>query len=91
MIPRIKIVEASKDYKLHVIFDDGKEVLYDVAEDVANLPGYADLKSIAGLFEQVQLDDSRTCVFWTEDIDLPSDTIYEYGASISDIKKEMLV
>ena len=29
--------------------------------------------------KQVQLDESRTCVFWSEDIDLPSDTLYEYG------------
>lgn len=29
------------------------------------------------MFEQVQLDESRTCVFWSNEIDLPSDAIYE--------------
>ena len=43
------------------------------------LPGYLDLKKITGLYESVQLDESRTCVFWNDYIDLPSDTIYEYG------------
>lgn len=79
MIPRIKSVKPMKDYALEVIFDDGKKVLYDVKEDIEMLPGYDELKNIHGLFEQVQLDESRTCLSWNEDIDLPSDTIYEYG------------
>ncbi len=44
------------------------------------IPAYQDLRLIRGLFDQVQLDQSRTCVFWNEEIDLPSDTIYKYGA-----------
>ena len=38
-----------------------------------------DLKNIKGLWQQVQLDASRTCVYWNDYIDLPSDAIYEYG------------
>lgn len=48
-------------------------------EDMEQIEGYRDLRSITGLFNQVQLDQSRTCVFWNDRIDLPSDTIYEYG------------
>ena len=72
MIQRIKSIQAMPNYVLSVVFDDGRHVLYDVKEDM-NLPGYA------GLFQQVQLDKSRTCVYWNDDVDLPSDTIYEYG------------
>lgn len=79
MIPRIKELEPLPGYVLNVAFDDGKRVLYDVREDM-NLPGYDRLQTVAGLFNQVQLDESRTCVFWSDDIDLPSDIIYEYGA-----------
>lgn len=79
MIPKIKSVRPLKNYMLNVIFDDGRNCLYDVGEDIENIKGYEDLKSIHGLFEQVQLDESRTCVFWNDFIDLPSDTIYEYG------------
>ena len=43
------------------------------------LPGYAVLRTVCGLFDQVQVDESRTCVYWNEDVDLPSDAIYEYG------------
>ena len=79
MIPRIKSVTALENYHLHVVFDDGKDCMYDVNEDIQALEGYSDLKEIPGLFEQVQLDESRTCVFWNDYIDLPSDMIYEYA------------
>lgn len=79
MIPRIKELKPLDDYVLQVGFDDGKEVLYDVKDDISNIPQFADLKKIYGLFQQVQVDESRTCVYWSDDIDLPSDTIYEYG------------
>lgn len=79
MIPKIKIVKPKEDYTLQVMFDDGKEVIYDVKDDIDTTKQYVDLKEIRGLFEQVQLDESRTCVFWNDEIDLPSDVIYEYG------------
>lgn len=79
MIPRIKMVEPMPDYKLKVLFDDGKTVIYNVKEDMETIESYKDLATVHGLFEQVQLDESRTCVYWNDQIDLPSDTIYEYG------------
>lgn len=82
MIPRIKSVRPLKGYLLHVIFDDGKDCIYDVNSDIDAIEEYKDLKTIHGLFEQVQLDASRTCVFWNDLIDLPSDAIYE-NSSIS--------
>lgn len=79
MIPKIRDVTPMPDFCLRVVFDDGKAVLYDVKEDMEQIESYRDLRSICGLFNQVQLDESRTCVFWNDRIDLPSDTIYEYG------------
>lgn len=81
MIQRISSVTPLPDYLLSVSFDDGKRVLYDVKEDF-NLPGYSILRDVFGLFQQVQLDKSRTVVYWNADVDLPSDTIYEYGREI---------
>ena len=80
MIPRIKELHTLPDYKLSISFDDGRRVVYDVKEDM-DLPGYDALRSVAGLFELVQVDQSRTCIYWNDDIDLPSDIIYEYGAA----------
>lgn len=79
MIPKIKSVYTMPGYRLDVVFADGKSVVYDVLDDIRQLPGYKDLMLIHGLFDQVQLDESRTCVFWNDWIDLPSDAIYEYG------------
>lgn len=79
MIPKIKAVTPLPDFFLIAVFDDGKSVLYDVKEDMEQIESYRDLRSITGLFNQAQLDQSRTCVFWNDRIDLPSDTIYEYG------------
>ena len=79
MIPKIKTVEPMPDYKLKVLFDDGKTVIYNVKEDIETIESYKNLAAVQGLFEQVQLDESRTCVYWNDQIDLPSDTIYEYG------------
>ena len=83
MIPRIKSVNPLKDSLLHVIFDDGKDCIYNVKDDINTIRSYRDLETITGLFEQVQLDESRTCVFWNDYIDLPSDTIYENALSES--------
>ena len=79
MIIRIKEVKALPNYLLDVLFDDDRNVLYDVKEDIDSIPSYEDLVNIHGLFQQVKLDESRTCVVWNKDIDLPSDIIYEYG------------
>ena len=82
MIPKIKKVIPLDNYILDITFDDGKNVLYNMNDDIDNLPGYEDLKTIHGLFRQVQLDESRTCIFWNDRIDLASDMIYDYGDSI---------
>ena len=64
---------------MKVTFDDGKTVFYDVKDDIQAIPSYRALTEVKGLFKNVHLDESRTVVFWTDDIDLPSDSIYEYG------------
>ena len=82
MIPRIKSVNDRNDYKLEVLFDDGKRVLYDVKEDIKQIPDFKDLIAIDGLWKQFALDESRTCIYWNDRIDLASDSVYEYGKEI---------
>lgn len=83
MIPRIKKLQPKEDYRLLVEFEDGKVVLYDVNSDINDIPSYNELRTRKGLFNSVQIDASRTCVYWTDDIDLPSDIIYEYGKTLN--------
>ncbi len=82
MIPKIKSLETKQNYKLKVIFYDGTKVLYDLKDDIKNLPHYDELEKVSGLYQNIHLDESRTCVYWNDYIDLPSDTIYEYGIRI---------
>lgn len=86
MIPRIKKLEALDDYVLYVVFDDGKIVEYDVKEDMDMIDSYKALREVNGLFKQVNLDESRTCIYWNDEIDLPSDMIYEYGKEVNYVR-----
>ena len=79
MIPRIKSFCPLEDYQLEVVFDDGRVVTYDLKDDINAIPDFRALETECGLFQNAQLDASRTCISWNERIDLPSDTIYEYG------------
>ena len=81
MIPRIKHLQTQDNYKLLVSFDDGTQVVYDVKDDIDTIPEFVGLTT-NNLFCQAQLDSSRTCVYWNDRIDLPSDTIQEYGKRV---------
>ncbi len=79
MMPRINKLSVLDGYVLFVEFDDGYKVMYDVKGDIKTLPSFRALVDVYGLFEQAQLDTSRTCVYWNDEIGLASDIIYEYG------------
>ena len=79
MIPRIKELKPLDNFSLSVLFDDGRKIIYDVKSDIDEIESYKPLMTVPGLFHCVQLDKSRTCVFWNDEIDLPSDMLYEYG------------
>lgn len=82
MILRIAEVKTLSDFKLMVQFETGKKVLYDVSEDIKTINAFKKLATEDGLFERVQIDESRTCIFWNEQIDLAGDCILEYGMSV---------
>ena len=82
MIPRISRIEPMADFKIRVTFDEGRTVVYDVGIDIKEIKAFEDLKTVLYLFKNATLDSSRTCIVWNERIDLPSDTIYEYGQPV---------
>lgn len=82
IIPRIKSIRPIEKYKILVAFDDDQKVIYDVEDDINTIKDFEPLKTVYGLFEQVNLDTSRTVVYWNDRIDIPSDTILEYGVKI---------
>ena len=82
MIPKIKRIQPQKDYTLLITFDSGEQVIYDVKDDIRQLPDFSVLQTEYNLFNNVQIDESRTCIFWNDRVDLPSDTLFEYGRKI---------
>lgn len=51
MIQRIKSVKTLSDYKLEIIFDDGRTVIYDVSEDMEDIPSHRQLRKSDTLYE----------------------------------------
>lgn len=82
MIPRIKTIKPLDQFRLYVVFDDEKRVIYDVSEDIESIADFRILRMDPDLFHHVQVDESRTCVFWNDRVDLASDSIYEYGRTV---------
>ncbi len=77
---KIKKFIFMDDYLIHIIFQDGKEIIYDLKEDF-NLPGYSILKD-EHLYRSGELSESKCFLRWNDQIDLPSDILYEYGKQI---------
>lgn len=79
---KIKEVTPLEGYILKVLFENDEAVLYDVLEDIESIETFQPLKDECSLFAQVRLDESRTCIYWNEQIDLAADSVYRYGEKI---------
>ena len=55
MILIIRMVEPMPDYKLKVLFDDGKTVIYDVKEDIETIEIYKNLQPCTVCFSKFSL------------------------------------
>lgn len=82
MFSRIKKVEVKDELALLFTFDDDIRVLYDLKDDIKNIKDFEALQTETSLFKNFQIDQSRTCIYWSDRIDLASDTILEYGRKI---------
>ncbi len=49
-LPRIKSVSPMDGYQLSVLFDDGRKVVYNVAEEIETISAFSDLKTVEGLW-----------------------------------------
>ena len=76
-LPRIAIVSAAeKPLTLHILWQSGRETLVDVSEWIAKFRVYAPLLASPGLFAQVRLGEYGTDVVWTDEIDMPANTLW---------------
>ena len=79
MFYRVQSVEPKDDFILSVLFTDGVKTEYDIKPLFAKWDVFNNLKTIKGLFQQVKVDAGGYGISWNDEIDLPSDTILEYG------------
>ena len=72
MNPRVKKVSASNDYKLHIVFTNGENGVYDCS----SLLGFGVFKELrnTSYFTQVKVVDGT--VAWPHEQDICPDTIY---------------
>ena len=83
MFNRVKTVQPLPNFTLLVDFMTGEKRQYDVAPLFDKWEAFKSLRSTQGLFEQVKVDAGGYGISWNDEIDLPSDTIYEYGRDCS--------
>ena len=57
-------------------------MIYDVGKDIERIQDFEPTKTVYGLFGNVCIDESCTCVFWNDMIALPADGIYEIGEEV---------
>lgn len=76
--PRVKQVEATDDFELLLLFNNGEKKKFD-AKPLLELPVYASLRNI-GFFKTVKADNM--CVYWNDDIDICPDMLYTQSVSV---------
>ena len=82
MFHKVKNVAPLNNYLLSVSFVEGITKLYDVKPLFKKWDVFNKLKN-NNLFYDVQVDQGGFGISWNDEIDLPSDTIYEYGRDCS--------
>lgn len=81
MTHRIKKVKPLENFVVSVIFQDGVEKKYDMGRLFAKYPQFRTFESVAGLFEQVQVDVGGYGISWNDELDLDAETIWNDGES----------
>jgi Protein of unknown function (DUF2442) len=82
---RVKNVVYLDEYKLKLLFSDGKKKIVDLNDIIKDAIGILlPLKNIE-YFKQVALDDCQFTICWPNGADLCPDVLYEIGKEIPKI------
>ncbi len=80
-IPKIKLVEVLKDFKLKVFFDNEEIKEYDCQKLFQN-PNFLSLKNLA-YFKSVQIDPKGYGLSWGSDLDISEYELWKNGSCLN--------
>jgi len=76
-LPRIVAVSAGeRPNTLRIRWDRGGESLVDVSGLIETFRAYAPLQQSAELFRQVHVGEYGTDIVWSDELDMPADTLW---------------
>ncbi len=85
---RVKNVIYLDEYKLKILFSDGKKKIIDLIDIIKEAKGILlPLKNIE-YFKQVTLDDCQFTICWPNGADLCPDVLYEIGKDVKAVTKK---
>ena len=77
VLPRIADVSVGEQpYTLYIHWERGGESLVDVSGLIGTFRAYAPLRQSAALFEQVRVGEYGADVVWSDELDMPADTLW---------------
>ena len=71
------------DFRLFAHFAEGCSKIYDMKPLIAQMPIFAPLQELPGLFQQVHTDPGGYGISWNDDIDLDASELWEHGEPAS--------
>lgn len=86
---RVKQVNYLREYKLKILFSDGKIKIVDF-QNWINEGGFyfLPLRDVE-FFKKVKMDESNYSICWPNDADVSPDVLYEMGTNLQDTNKEL--
>ncbi len=87
MTHRIQTVTARENYIVEVLFYGGEIKQYDMKSLFSVFPQFMVFQTVAGLFQNVQVDNGGYGISWNDDLDLDAETIWEGGVLV-ELQKE---
>lgn len=84
---KVKSVNTKDNYVLQAVFHDGKVVIYDMKPLFAVIPAFRVLQSDKELFQSVKISQNGDMIFWSENLNLDAETVWENGIIVEVSKK----
>ena len=73
----IKQVKFNEEYVMEISFSDGTTKLFSIRDNCENYPELRPLLKDRLLYESGKLLPQGTGIYWNDEIDIPSDALYE--------------